>query len=58
MIYELSVRDDSGLLESIHAFDDNNIDKSLVVDDGKKTALIDNVFRDNRYVYLHIIGVG
>ena len=38
---ELLVCDDSGLLESIHAFDDLNLDKSLVIDNIKKTVIID-----------------
>ena len=50
--------DDSGLLESIHAFDDLNLDKSLVIDNIKKTVIIDDLLEDDRDVYLHILRVG
>ena len=37
---ELLVCDDSGLIESIHAFDNLNVDKSLVFNDENKAVLI------------------
>ena len=40
MLDELLVCDDSGLLESIHAFDNLNVDKSLVFNDENKAVLI------------------
>ena len=55
---ELLVCDDSGLLESIHAFDDLNVKKSLLFKDGKKALLINYFLGDDRDVHLHIIGVG
>ena len=55
---ELLVCHYSGLLESIHAFGDLNVDNSLVVDDGKKDVLIEDFLGDDRDVYLHILGVG
>ena len=55
---ELLVCDDSGLLESIHAFGDLNVDKYLVVDDDNKAVLINDFLGDDRDVYLHILGVG
>ena len=55
---ELLVCDDSGMLESIHAFDDINVDKSLVVDDVNKAVLINYLLGYGRDVYLHILRVG
>ena len=49
---------DSGLIESIHAFDNLNAEKYLVVDNGKKAVLIDDLLGNDRDVYLHILGVG
>ena len=57
MLDGLLVCDDSGMLESIHTFEDLNVEKSLVVYDGKKAVRIDDLFADERYVYLHILGV-
>ena len=54
---ELLVCDDSGLLESIHAFDDLNVEKPLVVNNDKRDAIIDDLLGDDRDVYLHILGV-
>ena len=54
---EILVCNNSGLLESIHTFDDLNIEKSLVVNNGKKAVLIDHFLGDERDVYLHILGV-
>ena len=42
----LLVCDSSGLLEYIHAFDNINEEKSLVVVDSKKAVLIDNFWGD------------
>ena len=58
MLDELLVCDNSSLLESIHTFDNHNVDKYLVVDNGKKDVLIDDLLVDDRDVYLHIIEVG
>ena len=55
---ELLVCNDSSLLKSIHAFDNLNVKKSLVVDYGKKSVLIDDFLGDDRDVYFHILGVG
>ena len=49
------MRNDSGLLESIHAFDDLNVKKSLVFKDGKKALLINyysllDIVDDKRFV--------
>ena len=49
--------DDSGPLEFIHAFNNNNVDKPIVVDDGKEAVLIDDLLGYDRDVYLHILGV-
>ena len=57
MLDEILVCDDYGLLESIHAFDDINVNKSLVVNDGKKAVLVDDLLGDDRDIYLHILGV-
>ena len=58
MLDDLLECDDSGLIESIHAFENINVEKPLVVDDGKKAVLIDDFLGDDRDVYLHILGVG
>ena len=58
MLDEILVCDDSGLLESKHAFDDFNVDKYLVVDNGKKAVLINDFLGDDKDMYLHILGVG
>ena len=55
---ELLVCDDSGLHESIHAFDDINVDKSLVVEYVKKAVLINDFLGNDIDVFLHIIRVG
>ena len=54
---ELLVCDDSGLLESIHAFGDINVEKPLVVDYVKKAVLTNDLLGDDIDVYLHILGV-
>ena len=55
---ELLVCDDSSLLESIHTFDNLNVEKSLVFENGKKSVLINYLLGDDRDMYLHILGVG
>ena len=50
--------DDSGMFKSIHAFDDLNVEKYLVVDNGKKAVLVDDFLGDYRDVYLRLLGVG
>ena len=54
---ELLVCDDSGLLDSIHTLEDLNVETFLVVYDGKKAVLINDLFGDERYMYLHILRV-
>ena len=55
---EILVCNDSGLLESIHTFDNLNVEKSLVFENGKKSVLINYLLGDDRDMYLHILGVG
>ena len=58
MLDEILVCNDSVLLEFIHDFDDLNIYKSLVVDDGKKDVPINGLWGDDRDAYLHLLGFG
>ena len=55
---EILMCNDSGLLDSIHAFDDLNVYKSIFVNDDNKAVLIDDLLGDDKDVYLHILGVG
>ena len=48
----------SCLIEFIHAFENLNVDKSLVVNDGKKAVLVDDFLGNDKDVYLHILRVG
>ena len=57
MADEIFVCYDSGLLESIHSFDNINIDKALIFDYAQQVILVDDLLWYSCYVELHVLWI-